>query len=79
MNKIYFLCAICAIVCGAYFYGANVADAKCRAQIATMKLQSFQNIQNQIIKIKRENHEIVCKTSLSDIRRFLYDKYTISE
>ena len=56
MTKLYFLSAICALVMGAWFYGANVADAKCRAQVANQKLQVLQNVQNQIIQNKRKNH-----------------------
>ena len=79
MNKIYLFGMIGVIVCGAYFYGLNVADAKCRAQIAVANLQSLQNLQNQTIKTKKENHEIVYKTGVHDIRRILRDKYTINE
>ena len=79
MNKIYLFIAICVIVCGAYFYGANVADAKCRARVANTNLQILQTMQNQIIKNKKENHEIVYKTGVGDVRRILRDKYTIGE
>ena len=79
MNKIYLLFVIGAIIYGAYFYGTNVADAKCRAQIAQQNLMALQNSHIQFTKTKKENHEIVYKTSLSDIRHILRDKYTIAE
>ena len=79
MTKLYFLLAICALVVGAWFYGADVADAKCRAQVANQNLQIWQNMQNQIIQNKRKNHEIVYKTGVADIRRVLRDKYSVAE
>ena len=79
MTKLYFLLAGCALVVGAWFYGADVADAKCRAQVANQNLQIWQNMQNQIIQNKRKNHEIVYKTGVADIRRVLRDKYSVAE
>ncbi len=79
MNKLYLFMAIAAVVVGAYFYGANVADANCRARAAKQNVENLTNFQNQIIKNKRSNHEIVYKTSLRDIRRILRDKYSIAE
>ena len=79
MNKIYLLLAVVALVCGAYFYGANVADAKCRAKISAQRLENLQNIQNELMKNKKENHEIAYKTAVHDVRRILRDKYTIAE
>ena len=79
MNKIYLFVAIGAMIYGAYFYGVNVTDAKCHAKFANDNLQNFQEIQKQITQNKKENHEIVYKTAVRDIRSILRDKYTISE
>jgi len=79
MNKLYLFFIIVGVVCGAYVYGANVADAKCRAHFAQQNLIALQNMQNQISQIKKENHEIVYKNSVADVRRLLRDKYTIGE
>lgn len=79
MNKLYLIGLIGAIVCGAYLYGTNVADAKCKMNQAQANLQNMQNTQIQIIESKRKNHEIVYKTGVRDIRNILCDKYTIAE
>jgi len=79
MNKLYLFLAVCALVCGAYFYGMNLADAKCRAHFSQQNLQSIQNYQNQIMKNKRQTDEIIYKTSVRDIRRVLRDKYSIAD
>lgn len=73
--KIYFIMAIGALVMGAYFYGANIADAKCQMQ------HLKNNVQNQeiLIQNKKEIHEKVYKTGVADIRGILLDKYTIKE
>ena len=79
MNKIYLLIVIGAALCGTYFYGADIATAKCNARIANQNLQMLQNIQNQIMENKRKNHEMAYKTRTDDVRRILRDKYTIAE
>ena len=48
-------------------------------QTATENLQTFQDIQQKNTITKRNNHEIVYKTGVGDIRRILRDKYTIAE
>ena len=79
MNKLYLIIGIGAVVYGAYFYGVNIAKAKCKMQVATENLQTFQDIQQKNTITKRQNHEIVYKTGVGDIRRILRDKYTIAE
>lgn len=79
MNKIYLLFGFGIVICGAYFYGANVADAKCRAKIAQENLEQIQHVRKQNIINKRTTHEIVYKTGMGDIRRILHDKYSIAE
>lgn len=75
MNKIYLVLLVGALVCGAYFYGANITNVKCHNEIAQNNLVEIQETQ----KNKREIHEIVYKTGTIDIRRILCDKYTIAE
>lgn len=64
-----------ALVLGAYFYGANIMDAKCREQIAQNNLNAVQQTEHN----KKEFHDKVIKTGMYDIRRILRDKYTIKE
>lgn len=75
MSKIYLIIAICVMVVGAYFYGVNIADAKCEMRNAQQNLQ----ISEQNIKNTRIVNDKVYKTGVGDIRRILFDKYTISE
>ena len=75
MNKFYILMVFCALIFGAFFYGVNITNAKCRMHTA------IEQNQNQIHTIKTKGiiHDIVYKTSVGDIRRILFDKYTIKE
>ena len=75
MNKIYFVVLIGALVTGAYIYGANITDVKCRVRY----LQDINQNNIRTIKHKKEIHETVYKTGVGDIRRILRDRYTISE
>ena len=75
MNKIYFIVALGALVLGAYFYGVNTADLKCREKQTQNNLVEIQQIQQS----KKEIHEKVYKTGVADIRIILRDKYTIAE
>ena len=75
MSKIYFLILISALIFGAYFYGVNITNAKCREIQANNNIAEIQ----QTDKNKREIHDMVYKTGLRDIRRILRDKYTIAE
>ena len=59
----------------AYFYGANIADAKCQMRY----LKNDTKNQEILIQNKKEIHEKVYKTGVADIRGFLRDKYTIVE
>ena len=79
MIKIYMFAAVVVAVCGAWFGGLMVGNAKCRAQIAQQNLQNLQYLQNKITKTKKENHENVYKTGVRDVRRILCDKYSIAE
>jgi len=75
MNKLYFIIVISALIFGAYFYGANITEAKCRAKNAQNNVIEMNQIQQQ----KRKIHDTVYKTGTADIRRVLRDKYTIAE
>ena len=79
MNKLYLFLLLCVIVCGAYLYGANVADAKCRLRINQENFTAIQKYQKQILNTKRITHDTVYKMGVSDIRHILRDKYTIGE
>jgi hypothetical protein len=75
MTKIYLIGLICAIVCGAYFFGISIGNSRC-------KIQNFQNqinLINQDTKQQRIINDKIYKTGAGDIRRILRDKYTIAE
>ena len=75
MIKVYLMILIGAFVMGAYFYGVNITNAKCREKNATNNLTEIQYLEQN----KREIHDTVYKTGVADIRRILRDKYTIAE
>ncbi len=75
MNKMYFIVLISALIFGAYFYGTNISNMKCREKQANNNLIEIQ----QTEKNKRIIHDTVYKTGVRDIRRILRDKYTIAE
>ena len=75
MIKIYVIVLLGVIVCGAYFYGANMAKAKCQMKY----MQETKQTKEIFIQNKKEIHETVYKTGVRDIRRILCDKYSIAE
>lgn len=75
MNKIYFIILTSVLIIGAYFYGVNITNIKCRERRVTDNLSEIQIIEQN----KKEIHETVYKTGVADIRRILRDKYTIAE
>ena len=77
--KIYLLLALGALIIGAYFYGAKTADANCNIKNLQNNLNENIQTQKQLNDNQRIIHETVYKTGVADIRRILYDKYTIAE
>ena len=75
MPKIYLIVCLGAFIFGAFFYGKNLEQEKCRVRY----LQANEQHQEQMLLKERGIHENVYKTSLVDIRRILRDKYTIAE
>ena len=75
MTKLYLIIAICVTVVGAYFFGINIGNAKCQLKLS----RQIQQTQTQDIRNKRVINDKVYKTGVSDIRRILFDKYTIAE
>jgi len=75
MLKTYLIVCLGALILGAFFYGKNIEQEKCRVR----NLQLSKQHQEKIILKQREIHDTVYKTSLGDIRRILCDKYTIAE
>ena len=75
MLKTYLIVCLGALILGAFFYGKNIEQEKCRVR----NLQLSEQHQEKIILKQRELHDTVYKTSLGDIRRILCDKYTIAE
>jgi len=79
MTKIYLILSIISIVVLSYFYGANVANAKCKLLFAQQQSAFLQKSQEQYLENKRLIDEKVYKTGVVDIRGILFNKYTISE
>jgi len=75
MTKIYFTCAVIAIIIGAYFFGIARGREICTRDIA---IQTTQNSQQQN-KIKGKINVEIYRTSTSDIRDILRTKYTIAD
>lgn len=75
MLKTYLIVCLGALILGAFFYGKNIEQEKCRVRY----LQLSEQNQEQTILKQRKIHDTVYKTGLGDIRRILRDKYTIAE
>ncbi len=75
MKQIYLLLTIGALIIGAYFYGLNIARAKCQIQF----LQNQNQIKEQTVIKQRKIHETVYKTGVGDIRFILRNRYTIAD
>lgn len=75
MNRVYFVILMGALIMGAYFYGVNITNVKCREKNAINNLTEIQHMEQN----KRDIHDTVYKTGLADIRRILRDKYTVAE
>lgn len=75
MNKIYLIGFVGALVMGAYFYGANIEQAKCKTKYLQNDFETITKIQQK----QKVIHDTVYKTGVADIRRILFDKYTIAE
>jgi hypothetical protein len=60
---------------GAYFYGRNIENAKCKSQYLQNNLIFNQQHQEK----QKVIHDKVYKTGVADIRRILHDKYTIAD
>ena len=70
MPKVYLIVCVGIIICGAFFYGKNVEQEKCRVRY----LQSQQQNQEQIIVKRNKIHETYDKTGMDNIRNILRDK-----
>ena len=71
----YLIIAVCAMVFGAYFFGARIAREKCVADGANA--QTNEIINN--VKLLRSANEKTVHTNVRDIRDILRRKYTITE
>ena len=75
MNKMYLLLFVVCATVGAYFYGANIADMKCRMKYANYELETNKKITTK----QKAVRDVANKTGVDDIRRILRDKYTIAQ
>ena len=71
----YLIIAICAMVFGAYFFGARIAREKCVADGANAQTNEIINNVNMV----RVANEKTVHTNVRDIRDILRRKYTITE
>ena len=73
--KQYFILAAVAIVVAAYFFGMRTGRMRCVIDFGRAQSNEIANIMD----IKRDTDEKVFNTNVGDIRRVLYEKYTIAE
>lgn len=71
----YLIIAVCAMVLGAYFFGARIAREKCVADGANAQTNEIINNVNMV----RVANEKTVHTNVRDIRDILRRKYTIAE
>lgn len=71
----YLIIAVCAMVFGAYFFGARIAREKCVADGANAQTNEIINNVNMV----RVANEKTVHTGVRDIRDILRRKYTIAE
>ena len=71
----YLIIAVCAMVFGAYFFGARIAHEKCVADGANAQTNDIINNVNMV----RVANEKTFHTGVRDIRNILRRKYTIAE
>ena len=71
----YLIIAVCAMVLGAYFFGARIAREKCVADGANAQSNEIINNVNMV----RVANEKTVHTGVCDIRNILRRKYTIAE
>ncbi len=71
----YLIIAVCAMVFGAYFFGARIAREKCVADGANAQTGEIINNVNMV----RGANEKTVHTNVRDIRDILRRKYTIAE
>lgn len=75
MIKFYLVVVLAVLVVGAYVSGRKIATADCRAD-----MYQQQNVRQTQINQKLEViNEKVVRSSTDDIRRVLFEKYSIAE
>ena len=72
---LFILMAGCVAIFSAYVVGVIVGRERCRADI----VQNTGMVQSQTIKIMEGINAETFNTGVGDIRRILYEKYTIAE
>ena len=75
MLRIYLAAVIIAAVFLSYFMGSHVANIKCSERVANATVEQTVADNNFV----ENTNETVFHTSVGDIRRILYEKYTIAE
>ena len=73
--RIYFMAAIAAVVCCAYWAGLRIGREQCRADAARVATDAQTQILQQQRKIDAETYN----RGTGDIRRVLREKYTIAQ
>lgn len=75
MYKLYFIALIGALVAGAYVWGEQVANEKCRGRYLGRAWEIQSETQKIQVKVNAESFN----RGVDDICRFLHEKYTIAE
>ena len=75
MIRVYFAVAIVAAIFLAYVTGVHVGNVRMRAQFTGANAEQLVII----TKIMDKANEMSIHTGVGDIRRVLYEKYTIAE
>lgn len=79
MTKFYILILFGVIVLGAYFSGYKISAEKCRTRFVEQEIESSNQVQTEILKIKEAINAETYNTSIIDIRGMLREKYTIKD
>ena len=75
MVRIYCAALLGVVIFLSYFIGGHVANIKCNEGIANINANQMLSNNNLV----EETNDAVFHTSVGDIRRILYEKYTIAE
>ena len=79
MSRLYLIACVIACVFFVFLYGLNSGKYKCEQRHLVAEINTIQKSEKNFMKTKKDIHDKVYKTTGGDIRRILFDKYTIGE